>query len=80
MPCTVMAEILDWFLQPKMIRGEGFDVEVHQVTTADGYILTMHRITGRAGRAGFGNGVAKPAVTIVKKIVGNIFSKHTVYL
>ena len=77
-----MAEILDWFLQPKMIRGEGFDVEVHQVTTADGYILTMHRITGRAGRAGFGNGVrvAKPAVTIVKKIVGNIFSKHTVYL
>ena len=30
-----------------MIREEGFEVEVHQVTTADGYILTMHRITGR---------------------------------
>ena len=61
----------DWSLQPKMIRGEGFEVEVHQVTTADGYILTMHRITGRTGGAGFvgnGVGIGKPAVTLFRNI------------
>ena len=48
-----------------MIRAEGYGVEVHQVITADGYVLTMHRITGRTGRD---DSVAKkPAVTGVKK-------------
>ena len=56
---------MDLSLQPKMIRAEGYGVEVHQVITADGYVLTMHRITGRTGR---GDSVAKkPAVTGVKK-------------
>ena len=48
-----------------MIRAEGYDVEVHQVITADGYVLTLHRITGRTGEA---RSVAKkPAVIGVKK-------------
>ena len=50
-------------MQPNMIRGEGYDVEVHQVTTGDGYILTLHRITGRAGEASGAN-VGKPAVLV----------------
>ena len=45
-----------------MIRGEGYNVEVHHVTTADGYTLTMHRITGRAGEANVT--VGKPAVLV----------------
>ena len=53
-----------------MIRAEGYGVEVHQVITADGYVLTMHRITGRTGEAGRGNSVTrKPAVTQVKILI-----------
>ena len=59
---------MDLPLQPKMIRAEGYGVEVHQVITADGYVLTMHRIIGRTGEVGGGSSVAKkPAVTGVKK-------------
>lgn len=32
------------FFQPDLIKQYGYPVEVHHVTTADGYILEMHRI------------------------------------
>ena len=52
-----------------MIRAEGYGVEVHQAITADGYVLTLHRITGRTGEASRGSSAAKkPAVTRVKKL------------
>lgn len=31
--------------KPNMIKYHGYPVEVHNVTTNDGYILQMHRIT-----------------------------------
>jgi lysosomal acid lipase/cholesteryl ester hydrolase len=31
-------------LQPEIIRFRGYPVEIHQVITADDYILEMHRI------------------------------------
>jgi lysosomal acid lipase/cholesteryl ester hydrolase len=30
--------------QPELIVKYGYPVEIHNVTTADGYILTLHRI------------------------------------
>lgn len=33
-------------LQPQLIKKYKYDVEVHHVTTTDGYILELHRITG----------------------------------
>ena len=53
-------------MQPKMIRAEGYGVEVHQVITADGYVLTMHRITGRTGEAS--SVTKKPAVIEVNTL------------
>lgn len=32
----------------ELISKYGYDGELHKVTTADGYILELHRITGRA--------------------------------
>lgn len=32
------------FSQPDIIEGHGYPVEVHNVTSSDGYILTMFRI------------------------------------
>ncbi|KAF2365993.1 AB-hydrolase lipase domain [Trinorchestia longiramus] len=29
---------------PELIEGQGYPIEVHQVVTADGYVLSMHRI------------------------------------
>lgn len=47
-PCRVVCSqsVVCLFLmsQPGMIRSHGYPVEVHQVTTPDGYILQMHRI------------------------------------
>lgn len=38
------------YSQPEMIRHWGYPAESHQVTTADGYVLTLHRIPhGRNG-------------------------------
>lgn len=34
--------------QPDVIKYTGYEVEVHNVITSDGYILEMHRITGKA--------------------------------
>jgi len=31
----------------ELIRKNGYKGEVHKVTTSDGYILELHRITGR---------------------------------
>lgn len=30
--------------QPELVRKYRYPLEIHQVTTSDGYILTMHRI------------------------------------
>jgi len=30
--------------QPELIERHGFPAEIHHVTTADGYVLTVHRI------------------------------------
>uniref|UniRef100_A0A1I8P5I7 Lipase n=1 Tax=Stomoxys calcitrans TaxID=35570 RepID=A0A1I8P5I7_STOCA len=37
----------------KLIAKYGYPAEVHQVTTEDGYILTMHRIRGKQGAQPF---------------------------
>ena len=46
--------------QDEMIRLRGYPAEVHRVTTMDGYILTMYRITGprgsqKTGKYNYGN-------------------------
>ena len=43
------------FLQPEMIRGNGYTCEEHRYTTSDGYINMLHRIphgrkTGNSSR------------------------------
>ncbi|XP_011176163.1 lipase 3 [Solenopsis invicta] len=46
-----------------LVHREGYNGELHKVTTIDGYILEMHRITGRANS---GNSQAeKPAVLLM---------------
>lgn len=35
-----------------MIRNEGYPAEIHEVTTDDGYVLTLHRIPGQPGSPG----------------------------
>lgn len=41
-----MVTIFSTFLQPQLIIKYGYVVEIHNVTTEDGYILQMHRIPG----------------------------------
>ena len=38
------------YLKPKMISDYGYPVEVHNYTTEDGYINTLHRMPQRDGR------------------------------
>lgn len=43
----IKCEIYSKFIfQPELIKKYKYDAEVHEVTTSDGYILQMHRITG----------------------------------
>lgn len=52
--------------QPQLIRSRGFDVEQHQVTTADGYILTVFRIVNRYLQNGsLPNGRTRPRPLIL---------------
>ncbi len=50
-----------FIMQPELIRKNGFPVQVHHVTTKDGFILQVHRIPhGR--KAGSGENTEKPVV------------------
>ena len=54
---TSLIELINFlsplYFQPQMIRYHGYVCEVHQVTTLDGYILTLHRIPhGKSNNGG----------------------------
>ena len=46
-----------FLIQPQIIERRGYPVEIHQVTTDDGYILEIHRIPAQTS-----NGPSKKAV------------------
>lgn len=74
----------------KLIAKYGYPAEVHQVTTEDGYILTMHRIRGKQGAQPFflqhglvdssaGYVIMGPNVSLGKCVSCTYFF-HTLYL
>ncbi len=48
-------------LQPEILETYNYPYETHHVTTEDGYILTVYRITGSPKDQNNGSGI-KPAV------------------
>jgi len=47
---------------PTLVRSEGYPLEVHNVTTADGYVLSMHRIHHPRAGPGATGGVRRPVL------------------
>lgn len=75
-----------YLFQPALITKYGYPVEVHSVTTEDGYILAMHRIPyGKSGPSrnrpiayiqhGFISNSADPILTGPENALG----KHCIY-
>lgn len=54
-------------MQMELISKYGYNGEQHTVTTSDGYILTLHRITGRANSSD--SEVQKPIAFVMHGIM-----------
>lgn len=59
--------------QPRLIQAAGYPVEKHRATTADGYVLQMHRIPAgrRSARRSNSGGKGKKAVLMVHGLLGS---------
>jgi len=55
-------------MQPELITKYGFPVELHDVTTEDGYILTLHRIPHGRNESKIGN---KPVIFLQHGFLGS---------
>jgi hypothetical protein len=51
--------------QPELIEKYGYDCEIHKVITPDGYILEMHRVTGRKNQIPSEQRAQKPVILLM---------------
>ena len=54
-----------------MVSNYGYPIEIHFITTRDGYILQHHRIPGARGEKISKNQISKPVVLMTHSLLGS---------